>query len=196
MGTRNLTMVISQGETKVAQYGQWDGYPEGQGKTILNFLRKCDLDKFKTKVNKLRWITDAESKKIYKDKNWVKKYPYLNRDTGGEILNAIYYGEMEITVDVGKREKIKVEFLSNEEEFAGDSLMNEWTYVIDLDKNTFEVYKGFNTDPLTQNDRFFKYFNNPSYRTDVYYPVKLAKTYSLSKLPKNDKFIADFVEEE
>lgn len=196
MGTRNLTMVISQGETKVAQYGQWDGYPEGQGKTILNFLRKCDLDKFKTKVNKLRWITDAESKKIYKDKNWVKKYPYLNRDTGGEILNAIYYGEMEITVDVGKREKIKVEFLSNEEEFAGDSLMNEWTYVIDLDKNTFEVYKGFNTDPLTQNDRFFKYFNKPSYRTDVYYPVKLAKTYSLSKLPKNDKFIADFVEEE
>jgi hypothetical protein len=39
MGTRNLTRVICDGKTKVAQYGQWDGYPEGQGKTVLNFLR-------------------------------------------------------------------------------------------------------------------------------------------------------------
>lgn len=24
MGTRNLTMVISEGKTKIAQYGQWE----------------------------------------------------------------------------------------------------------------------------------------------------------------------------
>jgi len=29
MGTRNLTIVTSNGKTKVAQYGQWDGYPGG-----------------------------------------------------------------------------------------------------------------------------------------------------------------------
>jgi len=28
MGTRHLTMVIQNKEPKVAQYGQWDGYPE------------------------------------------------------------------------------------------------------------------------------------------------------------------------
>ncbi len=40
MGTRNLTLVKDkEGKTKVAQYGQWDGYPEGQGTTILNFIR-------------------------------------------------------------------------------------------------------------------------------------------------------------
>jgi len=38
MGTRNLTMVISDGKTKIAQYGQWDGYPSGQGADILAFL--------------------------------------------------------------------------------------------------------------------------------------------------------------
>lgn len=31
MGTRNLTAVYLDGQYKVAQYGQWDGYPEGQG---------------------------------------------------------------------------------------------------------------------------------------------------------------------
>ena len=40
MGTRNLTMVIDKrGDLKVAQYGQWDGYPEGWGVEILNFAR-------------------------------------------------------------------------------------------------------------------------------------------------------------
>ena len=40
MGTRNLTMVIHKEEPKIAQYGQWDGYPSGQGSTALKFLFK------------------------------------------------------------------------------------------------------------------------------------------------------------
>lgn len=40
MGTRNLTIVIDkQGALKVAQYGQWDGYPSGQGAVVLEFAK-------------------------------------------------------------------------------------------------------------------------------------------------------------
>ena len=39
MGTRNLTAVYLDGQYKVAQYGQWDGYPEGQG--IASAQRLC-----------------------------------------------------------------------------------------------------------------------------------------------------------
>lgn len=39
MGTRNLTVVIKKAKPVVAQYGQWDGYPSGQGATVLNFLK-------------------------------------------------------------------------------------------------------------------------------------------------------------
>jgi len=62
MGTRNLTMVISGGETKIAQYGQWDGYPRGQGKTCLEFLKANNLDKFKEKLKLLRWETPKMQK--------------------------------------------------------------------------------------------------------------------------------------
>jgi len=55
MGTRNVTMVISGGETKVAQYGQWDGYPSGQGVTILNFLKRFSLKKFKKQLDKFQF---------------------------------------------------------------------------------------------------------------------------------------------
>ena len=41
MGTRGLTKVIDKdGITKVAQYGQWDHYPEGQGVKILYCLNR------------------------------------------------------------------------------------------------------------------------------------------------------------
>ncbi len=39
MGTRNLTRVISNGQLKIEQYCQWDGYPTGRGSVVLAFAR-------------------------------------------------------------------------------------------------------------------------------------------------------------
>ena len=41
MGTRSLTAVHINNEYKVAQYGQWDGYPSGQG--VMVFVDVEDL---------------------------------------------------------------------------------------------------------------------------------------------------------
>lgn len=38
MGTRNLTLVWYKGKWRIAQYGQWDGQPDGQGVRILRFI--------------------------------------------------------------------------------------------------------------------------------------------------------------
>ena len=161
MGTRNLTMVISNGKPKVAQYGQWDGYPDGQGKTILSTLKRIDAAgewaKFKTKIDNLNWLTDKQAKKIDADKLWDIHYPYLSRDAGGKIIEAIHFGKMTVSEDYNKKTEVKVNIigLTNSEDFANDSLFCEWAYVVDLDKNTFEVYKGFNLSPLKNNERFY-----------------------------------------
>ena len=62
MGTRNLTVVYHGGKHVVAQYGQWDGYPEGQGITCLDFLHRQNgnFDNFKSKLALLRFKTDED----------------------------------------------------------------------------------------------------------------------------------------
>jgi len=65
MGTRNLTVVISGGKRVVAQYGQWDGYPSGQGATALNFLSsEGSLDKLKKTLEKVRFRNEEDEKKL------------------------------------------------------------------------------------------------------------------------------------
>lgn len=205
MGTRNLTMVVSNGKTRVAQYGQWDGYPEGQGKTILATLKRIDAGgewgKFKTKIDNLKWITKKQSKEIDADKNWETKYPYLSRDCGGGIIEAIHFGKMTVNEGYGNKKEIKVNVvgLTNGEDFANDSLFCEWAYVIDLDKNSFEVYRGFNTSPLENNERFYSESFTPEKGSESeYYPVRFLKSYPLNKLPKEAIFIKECtpVEEE
>jgi len=122
MGTRNSTIVTLNGEIRVAQYGQWDGYPTGQGKTIQEFLKTADLEDFKKKVAALRDITEEDEKKVNETENWTKVYPHLSRDAGAGVLEMIAAGT--------------VEFLVLDKEFKNDGLFCEYWYDINLDKET------------------------------------------------------------
>lgn len=201
MGTRNLTMVIANGKTKVAQYGQWDGYPSGQGTTILAFLHTlANMDEFKQKVTKCKFISGKELERRYKElgitgdfmnleqaARFKAKYPQFDRDMAAEVLQEIYKGN--------------VNELDNSESFAADSLFCEYAYVIDLDKNTFEIYEGFNKEPLSESERFYylqaKNKHVAKHRGESqYYPVKHLKTYSLNSLPTEEAFLQELEPQE
>lgn len=195
MGTRNLTIVKIDGKYPLANYGQWDGYPSGQGATILSFLR----DEFKPSfiyevLPKLKELDENESKKVLekigsKDgwmtddqfQQWKRYFPFCDRNFGGGILHLINTYNDEVIV------------LNNQLDFAADSLFCEWAYVIDLDTNTFEVYKGFNKIPLTEQDRFYflqgKIPPNEAKDDEKYYPVKLIASFKLNELPTEEEFL-------
>lgn len=63
MGTRYLTMVVKDNKTKVAQYGQFDGYLSGAGVAILKFLKTVDMKKFRKKLDNASFYR-SHSKKI------------------------------------------------------------------------------------------------------------------------------------
>jgi hypothetical protein len=179
-------MVVSGGKTKVAQYGQWDGYPEGQGLTALFFLKSTNLERFKLKLDQCRFGTTDELKKIYlqfTDNDYLteeqhkrfmsSEYGHLSRDHGAKILGLILDSPSGL-------------ILSDQSDFAADSLFCEWCYVIDFDKNTFEVFKGCNHEPLAKGERFFNL--NPS-EPSKYYPVKKVAEFKLGSLPNKKKFL-------
>jgi hypothetical protein len=190
MGTRNVTMVISkEGETKIAQYGQWDGGPSVNGKKILEFLLSADMKRFENRVSKLSWLSPEQAMRIDQDKDWVEHYPYLSRDCGTEILSAVCYGKMKISMGFQKTAIVDTPVivgLTNNEEFIADGLSCEWAYVIDLKKQTFEVYKGRNQKPLSKSQRFHKLLGE-----DGYQPAICIKKYKLNALPSVDQFLID-----
>lgn len=132
MGTRNLTAVYLDGSYKVAQYGQWDGYPEGQSMTVLGFLRnKMDLDKFKTALRNAAYISIDELADLWKrygmdsqgfvsiegSDKMEKDHPQFSRNTGAEILEMVQNAP----------EGMKLE---DSITFAADGLFCEWAYLI------------------------------------------------------------------
>ena len=190
MGTRHLTIAAIDDEYKLAQYGQWDGYPDGQGVIVLNFLWHMDRERFEAALRKC-WFISSEEKmeslrrfgleedgSIRMDDyhRFSQAHPEWSRDTGAEIL-----GMIECSDGLG---------LENEIEFAGDSLFCEYAYVIDLDANTFEVYEGFNHDPLPDGARF-AFLQGKEYSGAKYYPIKLLKSWPLDELPVVDDFLEE-----
>jgi hypothetical protein len=134
MGTRNLTVVKNlEGTTKIAQYGQWDGYPSYSGIQALNFLRdKVNRDNLLVELQNVEFIDEEEANAIYEsfdhDDNdstkYLMAYPGLHRDTGIGILEVVANATKTIkTID--------------NTEFANDKLFCEGIYEVDFSTNKF-----------------------------------------------------------
>ena len=202
MGTRGLTMVIRKGKPVVAQYGQWDHYPEGQGITALTFCRNLvavptQLKDFLKKLDtKVRFATNADvtARQDYlnklgcndglismeQSKKYDEEFKFDSRDWGAKILAGIAICEDNKIV------------LQDSSTFIMDSLFCEYAYVIDLDKNTFEVYKGFNTKPVPAEERFADMkIEEVEKGREQYYPCTHLITYSLDALPTDEVFVTE-----
>lgn len=160
MGTRNLTVVVVDGIHRVAQYGQWDGYPDGQGVTVTAFLHDVltnnRLGEFEDKVRTTTWLTNEDLKARWVaagadpasdfvsldiSEKFAGMYPENSRDIGAAVLQLV----LDRDTPVGLRDDIL---------FGLDSLFCEFAYVIDLDAKTIEFYKGFNKDASANAPRF------------------------------------------
>lgn len=190
MGTRGLTCAVIGGEMKVAQYGQWDHYPGGQGSTIAHFLDCVKLVKLEEALRECKFVPTEELQKRvdqmipgikdgWMDSDQAETYnryfPELSRDTGGDIFKLILFD--------GKRE------LQDSSSFAGDSLFCEWAYVLDCDRDVLEVYKGFQDKGSEVKGRFKDISARDS---SGYGPVTLIKEIPFSKVVEG---MAELIEE-
>lgn len=194
MGTRNLTAAVIDGDFKIAQYGQWDGYPSGQGDTLLTFLRNLiDANRIVEFEGKLRGCTFLTNDEIracwtavgadnsgFVSMTIADKFkaanPQLSRDTGAEVFALVLNSENGLPLD-------------DDHNFAGDSLFCEYAYVADFDKRTFEAYRGFNKEPVSADERFAKV---PVKTDSKYAQVRLVASWPFDSLPNLDQLEAAY----
>lgn len=139
MGTRGITQVIdSNGKTVVAQYGQWDHYPSGQGLNILEFLSGYkNVDRLRSSLFKTYFATDDEIQaavnSVINNDGWMSMeeadkfasmYPSLTRDTCSDILKVIVYSTGRVP-------------LRNDIEFINDELFCEGVFTVNFQTNEF-----------------------------------------------------------
>jgi len=156
MGTRNLICAVIDGDFKVAQYSQWDGYPSGQGAVLVAIMQSImdfnELDAFKAKVRDCSFVPAEQ----------CTRSPEFSRDTGSKILALIReHGAMK---------------LYNSADFGADSLVCEYAYVVDLDREVLEFYEGFYQGTVEDN-RFAQFAKGGKYA-----PVRLAAEFPLEGL--------------
>ena len=166
MGTRHYQKVITKsGDIKIRQYGQWDGYPSGQGIDILTYLRNGNLVKYQENLENIRPIRHGETEIVNKDKAWSTNYPYLSRDCGSDIHQMI------------ENNTVKFVGLTNEED------ANNWCegfYTIDFNQNVFisqysDKVQVFPLDKLPTDEEYL----------EVMEPKKV-QVFPLDKLPTDE----------
>ena len=153
---------------------------------LLNFLKNVNIDSFRNAIDNVSFYTKKEledidkqideARKVIPNYEWQRNYPHLSRDCGGDILNRIMFKGVT---------KVK-----NAINFAADSLFCEWAYVIDLDTDKFEVYKGFNKEELSSDERFY-YLEDKREEDSNYHPIKFVKSYDINNLPDEKIFVAE-----
>ncbi|KAM3513912.1 hypothetical protein MY11210_002449 [Beauveria gryllotalpidicola] len=171
MGTRHLIVVVFNGRWYLAQYGQWDGYPEVVGMRLVRLLCSPGL------VPDLRAglphtyvpADDAEMQRLWHDANdacqILDHEPIFDRVTGevrrsefGQWLAdplARYTPELldmlpslhrdtsaAVLVLAARATAARPLPVCLEPEFANDGFSCEWAYVVDLDAEVLEVYEG------------------------------------------------------
>lgn len=191
MGTRGFITFVTGGEEKTA-YNHWDSYPEGLGVKVLKFLTASldSVSALKERALALR-VVSPDSKPSPEDIARLGKF--ADTGVGTQSLDDWYVllrqtqGEPALMLEAGVIEDAGY--------FPRDSLFAEWGYVIDLDKEAFEVYRGFQKAPH-QDGRFAdrEVFEHTAVGT--YYPVRLAGSWPFSALPQEPEFLSALDEPE
>lgn len=132
---------------------------------------------FADKVRKCSWATERYIERKTRNQDWQKTSPEFSRDTGSDILQLV------------QKSKNGVKLINNLD-FAGDGALCEWVWVIDLDINTLEGFRGFNNQPLKPEERFYFLQRDD----EKLYPAKLIAKWQLNNLPSDNKFLAAFKE--
>jgi hypothetical protein len=172
VSTRGFITFVADGVEKTIRIN--NAYPGGLGVNTLGWLRDSVsvLDDVRRAVGYVRLLGE-DARPTPEETEALEALNEIGADrlTPGHILLAGAWFD--------------------DRDFPLDSLWAEWGYVIDLDAQKFEVYRGFQQRPPTTG-RFAGRGGPLHPKVGFYYPVALAASWPMSELPSDEEFVAKF----
>lgn len=194
MGTRGGVCFIKE-KKMLCMYNHFDSYPSYLGISIVELLQNSDIGLLDKNLGLINAVANEDIlAKAYNAAGSKESYEGLDMRARNAVYNAAYDGfcicedPLKVIKSVINGSAVTIR---NEPSWPADSLMCEYCYVIDLDKNVFEVYVGFNKSPV--NGERFEYLNPVSEAMYMdnekgrkYWPVRFAGSWNLDELPDLD----------
>jgi hypothetical protein len=208
MGTRGAFGIII-GEKEKIGYNQFDSYPDGKGIENLRWLRSeieaGHLQALRVAADKVR-LVDDDTPPSASDISILSDATNLNvseqSTTDWYCLTRETHGDIGAMIECG--------YIYDSHAFPLDSLFCEWAYIVDLDAEVFEVYRGFQKTlpkkgrwagrPTAEEDRvayeeqlkWCAEHGRGPWRPEVseYKAVELVASYSFWLLPSDEAFLA------
>jgi len=187
MGTRGAVGFRTDGTDKVT-YNHFDSYPSSLGNQVTQFLKGFkDVEALK-KIAENIVLIDESSKPTKKQKVEAKELGLFDGNVSSQSDD--WYCLLRLAQgDLSVYEKFK--YMIDSHEFLKDSLFCEWAYIINLDSEKLEIYRGFNKDRNAAG----RYAQLIQKESDEYFGVALH-----SAIPLKDIFGKDidltFIEQE
>lgn len=155
-------------------YNHSDSYPSGLGLRVVRDLHDLLLkgrEPLVQQVEALTIVTEETPRPDEKERRRLQKYANGNVSTQDEYW---YQTLRETQGDI--KEILKSRYLLDGNNFILDSLFCEWGYIINLDEETLEVYKG----DQKKRKRLGRY--KKLLPTDGYYPCALVQVFDWNEI--------------
>lgn len=165
MATKHLLALVKDGEFKAAAFGRWDGMPKTFGTAVMTGLTpeliesvRANLDLVDTSLIMDGVKAPIHENDMYPNSGFDFQACFILKTVNDLTQRTVVPGCLNIAVD----------------SFC------EWVYVIDFDKNTFEVHSQYaqNLDEPNRFDFLADHVKNPT-------KIGLIKSYDLSALPES-----------
>ncbi|HBD95379.1 MAG TPA: hypothetical protein DC057_14520 [Spirochaetia bacterium] len=174
MGTRGIYGFYKDGVDKLT-YKHMDSYPSYLGAEIIDFIKTTSIEELNKIFDKII-LVNGDSKPTEEQIKECEDFTNLGvsnqstsdwycilRNSQGD-LNA-YKGNLKYMID--------------NKGFIKDSLFCEWGYIINLDDNILEIYRGLIRSRNSRNNRYWTLKHNG------YCACEIIKTFPLNNIPDN-----------
>lgn len=189
MGTRGFLGFVIDGTEKIA-YNHFDSYPSGLGSDVLSWLRIATSDGTVHIAERARALTVVDPNSTPTAQQIEQLREFANLNVGTQDVEDWYVLLRETQGNPGAM--LQAGYIEDAGQFPLDSLFAEWGYLVDLDADVFEVYRGFQHAKHDKGRFADREPFKPPHRANLateYWPVALERSWRLVELPTDEEFL-------